>query len=289
MRIFAGLNQNQADDIVDELFGGIRSGKEHVGLLGMAFHKNNPASPNPFNGSDVYDVNGNLIWLLLGNLDDEEHLPCLKKLVKKLTQFAMLLGGFGKSWRRADHRIFYPKYDKHIIGCHWEWVEDNDSPVNNLDDATTLINETITAAKKWMLKRGFELKEPVIQKPTTKEITNTVKSKSSSSTANINANISPQNKKNQNNSQLPKIIRPVGRPVQQEKSQGNTTTQGKEWREAWYSDNVQVWGRIASKTEDSKVIHWLHSSRQNVSLKVKSDRFKTIKCPQSKIIWWKRI
>lgn len=33
------MNQNQADDIVDELFGGIRSGKEKVGLLGMAFHQ----------------------------------------------------------------------------------------------------------------------------------------------------------------------------------------------------------------------------------------------------------
>ena len=232
LRIFAGLNPSQAEDIVDELFGGIRSNQERVGLLGMTFHHLEPYFEN---GSDVYDVSGNLIWLLHGKLHEEEHRPYLEKLVKKLTQFAMLLGGFGKSWRRADHRIFYPKYTKHIIGCHWNWSDDSSNSVTNADDATNLIQETLKAAKEWMLKRNFEIKQPTITQP-------------SNST-------SPSK---QNNPKQPQLIRPVPRPVKNK----NQTTQIIEWREAWYPDNVQVWGRIANNALDSKVIHWLHSSKQ---------------------------
>lgn len=42
----------------------------------------------------------------------------------KLLQFAYIMGGFGKSWRRVWHHQFYPAYyqqgeDKYPIGCHW--------------------------------------------------------------------------------------------------------------------------------------------------------------------------
>ncbi|MGB3655796.1 MAG: RAMP superfamily CRISPR-associated protein [Rivularia sp. (in: cyanobacteria)] len=235
LRIFSGLNPSQAEEIVDELFGGIRSNQERVGLLGMAFHQ---SSLDSFfaNESDVYDVSGNLIWLLLRKLENSEHRPYLQKLVEKLTQFAMLLGGFGKSWRRADHRIFYPKYTKHIIGCHWEWVdENNSSTVNSLDDAKKIIRETVDIAKEWMKKRNFEIKNSV----TTELPKSTSEPK-------------------QNDPKHPQLIRPVPRPVKKK----NQTTHTIEWREAWYPENVQVWGRIAKDALDSKVIHWLHSSRQ---------------------------
>lgn len=237
LRIFGGLNQAQAEDIVDELFGGIRSGKECVGLLGIAFHQDNLYS-DFINGSDVYDVTGNLIWLLLGRLENDEHRPCLEKFVKKLTQFAMLLGGFGKSWRRADHRIFHPTYTKHIIGCHWNWVDDN-NPILSLDkesvdEAKTLIEETITAAKEWMQKRDFEMKQPAAKQPS-------------------NITSKPSQDKPKQTQVKPKLKKPVKKQ--------NQITQEAGWREAWYSENVQVWGRIANKAEDSKAIHWLHSSK----------------------------
>lgn len=231
LRIFGGLNQNQAEDIVDELFGGIRSGKEKVGLLGMAFHQESLKS-DFVNQSDVYDVTGNLIWLLLGKQENFEHRLHLKTLVEKLTQFAMLLGGFGKSWRRADHRIFYPIYTKHIIGCHWNWIDDNCNPIKSLCEATTLIEETITAAKKWMEKRGFEVKQTIATKSLT---TPSISSPSQS-----------------------QLNKPLPRPIKKQ----NQTTLETEWREAWHQENVQVWGRIAKNAKDSQVIPWLHSSKQ---------------------------
>ena len=255
LRIFGGLNQAKAEDIVDELFGGIRSGTEQVGLLGMAFHQDN-LDLYVENDGDVYDVTGNLIWLLLGKLEkgksenleyrlDSKQRQKLQKLIEKLTQFAMLLGGFGKSWRRADHRKFYPEYKKHLIGCHWEWVEDSNNPVTSLNDAKTLIQETLEVAKEWMQIRGFEIKQPV-KAPINMQTSNNIP------------------KPSQNNPKQPRLNRPNPRPVvtkQNQKNQ-NQTKQETKWRESWYRDNVQVWGRIAKNTEDSKVIHWLHSSKR---------------------------
>jgi CRISPR-associated protein Cmr6 len=226
LRIFSGLNQDRAEDIVDELFGGIRSKKERVGLLGMAFHQDDLNSDT---GGDVYDVTGDLIWLLLGKLDGDnknEHRPYLQKLVENLTQFAMLLGGFGKSWRRADHLIFYPKYSKHLIGCHWDWV-DSHVQVQDFSDATNLIDKTINSAKEWMEKRNFEVKQSISIQP-------------------INSTISIS----QNNSDLSQLKKRLPRPVKKG-----------EWREAWNRGNVQVWGRIAENKLDSKVIPWLHASK----------------------------
>lgn len=225
LRIFGGLNQSLAEDIVDELFGGIRSGQEKVGLLGMAFQPDN-LRWDFVNGSDAYDVTGNLIWQLSSKLDNTEHLPWLKKLVEKLNQFAMLLGGFGKSWRRADHRIFYPKYTKHLIGCHWYWLEEEKNSIHSLDDASQLIQDTVNAAREWMVKRGYEFKKTSI-------ITQS-------------STISPTLSFNQNNPNKPQLKRP-------------------EWREAWHSNNVQVWGRITKNAEDSQIIPLLHSSQQSVN------------------------
>jgi len=152
----------------------------------------------------------------------------------------MLLGGFGKSWRRADHRIFYPTYTKHLIGCHWSWVEEDKNPVksldNPIDDATKLIEATLNAAKEWMQKRGFEVKKHIFNQQSS----------------------TPTPAPNQNNPQNPQLKKPIPRPVNKQ----NQTTQEAEWREKWHQENVQVWGRIAKNAEDSKVIHWLHSSKQ---------------------------
>jgi CRISPR-associated protein Cmr6 len=236
LRIFGGLNQSLAEDIVDELFGGIRSGKEQVGLLGMAFEPDPESLKWDFvNGSDAYEITGKLIWTLTGKLDKPEHRLELVTLIEKLTQFAMLLGGFGKSWRRADHRIFHPRYNNHLIGCHWYWVDDDNKPQEISDDvaigyARKLIKETLDAAEKWMKQKGFEIKHPPItaQSPT------------------------PTPASNQDPSNKLLLNKPILKKSQKS-----------EWREAWQSDRVQVWGRIAKHSEDSKIVPLLHSRQQS--------------------------
>ena len=44
-------------------------------------------------------------------------------LTIRLMKFVMLLGGFGRSWRRADHPRFLPNYKRQTIGCHWEFTK----------------------------------------------------------------------------------------------------------------------------------------------------------------------
>jgi len=255
LRIFGGLNQAKAEDLVDELFGGIRSGKEKVGLLGMAFVPDYPEWRSA-DGKDGYDVTGKLIWRLSGKLEKPEHSnlsseqktlvikqhrDSLAELVKKLTQFAMLLGGFGKSWRRADHRIFYPTYTKHLIGCHWEWMNDRHNQVRELKDVDILINQVQEAAKEWMEKRGFEVKQlPATPSPPP-------------APAPVTAPV-------QDDPNKPKLKRPLYKPPAVQKSE---TDQKEVWREAWRKDNVQVWGRTADNSLKSLVIPWLHSSESS--------------------------
>lgn len=250
LRIFGGLNQALAEDVVDELFGSIRSAKEKVGLLGMAFVPDYPEWRSS-DGKDAYDVTGNLIWRLSGELEKIEDKDSLVELVKKLTQFSMLLGGFGKSWRRADHRIFYPTYTKHLIGCHWEWMNDSNNQIGTLDDAASLIKEVQEAAKKWMEKRGFKVKQIPVTPPSV-TVTAPVQDDSN---LKLKRPV-PRPAAVQDDSQ-PKLKRPVPRSSQQIKA-----AETEIWREAWREDNVQVWGRIANNAKESKVIPWLHSSQQ---------------------------
>lgn len=81
----------------------------------------------------------------------------------------MLLGGFGKSWRRVDHRLIYPDYlsnnKKPMIGCHWEFVEKSKGlylPVNKLTNITSFLNYIHdTSIKQWVESRGKKLSSKI--------------------------------------------------------------------------------------------------------------------------------
>jgi CRISPR-associated protein Cmr6 len=138
LRIFGGLtDETTAETLVAILFGNIQKGNDRAGLLSMKFQPFPPTvsgSENPViqmygQGNyqvDTYKVEGELNWLLTQKLSETEQ-AILKELVKHLIQFAMIFGGFGKSWRRADHRLFYEEYynnPKPMIGCHWQWLNE---------------------------------------------------------------------------------------------------------------------------------------------------------------------
>lgn len=162
--------------------------------------------------------------------EQAEHRDCLVQLIKKLTQFAMLLGGFGKSWRRADHQIFLLNnkiYNEHLIGCHWDWVDPGDNTVNNQKEVTELIQSALTVARSWMKLRAYT------------EF----------------SFVSEQNTKLQTDRQ--ECLKSKGVFLKSDKPAF--------WREAWHADNVQVWGRPAKNEGDSKVIPWLHSKQLGIT------------------------
>lgn len=161
LRIFGGLTDaDTADRLVEQLFGGVR-GQGTVGLLSMVFRESYLDLDTFGQGAyaqPIYDVEGDLIWLLTQNLDRPDHQDTLKKLIAALTRFAMLLGGFGKSWRRADHRLFYEDYYedsyKPLIGCHWQWLGErsllNDVQVRKLEKVGEFIDKVRQIAEEWM-------------------------------------------------------------------------------------------------------------------------------------------
>jgi CRISPR-associated protein Cmr6 len=163
LRIFGGLtNAEMADKIVDHLFGGIKGNSgATIGLLGMSFRNSRLDMGNFGSGNystPTYNIEGELVWLLNSQLNNPEHKEALTKLVANLTQFAMVLGGFGKSWRRADHRLFHEEYYqnryKPLIGCHWQWLGERsllrDVQVRRLDQVGEFINKVRQSAQDWM-------------------------------------------------------------------------------------------------------------------------------------------
>ncbi len=155
LRIFGGLtDERNAESLVDTLFGGIQNKEAKWGLLAMQFYEQT-LDLNANKGT--YNVVGDLSWQLTQQISAKA-LTALKELVKRLMQFAMVLGGFGKAWRRADHRLFLENYQRQIIGCHWQWYGQKSlivhNPVRKLDQVTTCIEKLQEAAQNWMQLQG---------------------------------------------------------------------------------------------------------------------------------------
>lgn len=165
LRIFGGLTDGEtADRLVETLFGGV-TGSGTVGLLAMNWIDFHPPQLDSFeegHGEPTYKVDGELRWRLTRKLPLQEE-KSLQKLVRGLNRFSMLLGGFGKSWRRVDHRLFYPDYydgakAKPLIGCHWRWGENSLERANlawNLKIVSQLIDFVRKSAREWMELQGI--------------------------------------------------------------------------------------------------------------------------------------
>ncbi len=136
LRLLAGVtNVETAQSLTKQLWGGISGNREDngaiVGKLGIDFHVENliPGehnySPNGrrANPMPIYNLkSGRLDILSIKEVSQQE-----REFLNLLIKFSLLLGGFGKSWRRIHHRRFYPDYfqnnDKPMIGCHWEFSQ----------------------------------------------------------------------------------------------------------------------------------------------------------------------
>ncbi|MBF1999306.1 MAG: hypothetical protein IGS38_01120 [Synechococcales cyanobacterium M58_A2018_015] len=130
-RLFNGITDEEtADRITKLLWGGI--GKRDaaiVGMLGISFSApqlelDEWVGQNPNNRVPVYETGDATLDILLMRADlTSEQKDELKQFTIRLMKFAMLLGGFGKSWRRAYHPRFLPDYKRQMIGCHWEFTK----------------------------------------------------------------------------------------------------------------------------------------------------------------------
>ena len=159
LRLFGGVtSETFAKDAVDQLFGGLGAGEAaKLGLLEMAythstlqvelFGSGNQSQP-------VFRTSGLLQWRLQRTFANGESEDMLRRLVAALHGLTMALAGFGRSWRRPDHRIFRPSYRKTPIGCHWQWLNPSALPkgihVQSGRDLEVLLREARGLASQWL-------------------------------------------------------------------------------------------------------------------------------------------
>ena len=243
---FVGWDDS-AEAIVETLFGGIRN-KGTQGLLGLEVRLLNNGTPplrevNTYEGPPVpitfYDLECEVIWRFTKLREHREHRQQLQTLIQKLMEFAMLLGGFGKSWRRADHNIFRPNYKNHPIGCHWQWVNELDDPIQSPNNVTTLINETRDAVWNWI-------------------------------------DCLPQDFHSRHEARLMKMINPP-LLLKSPKAKNSNDFKTDCWRELWKPGRVEVWMRVSNG--ESKVIDWLHDNsnyrRQKQAQRGQNSRYRS--------------
>ena len=159
LRLFGGVTDSlTAQQVVGRLFGSLsREEGQNVGLLATAYTDVWSELGMSGRGSwaqPVYATSGRLQWRLTRSCRRGENEALLAELLAVLHGLTMTLGGFGKGWRRPDHRIFHPSYAKTPIGCHWQWLEAEKLPteliVGTPEEIGALLSRSSRLARRWL-------------------------------------------------------------------------------------------------------------------------------------------
>jgi CRISPR-associated protein Cmr6 len=174
LRILAGItNEAVAKALTQKIWGGIDGGAT-VGNVGILFAVDDKDIQL---GEHIYRPNGKgvsmpIYKLKIGRFDllqVSEISTELRQFLRQLIRFSMLLGGFGKSWRRIHHKLFdrsfdvsyFKNDDKPMIGCHWEFLQESEKlwVLNNasgLSSVTQFLQETQASAIAWLQSEGYQ-------------------------------------------------------------------------------------------------------------------------------------
>jgi CRISPR-associated protein Cmr6 len=159
LRLFGGLTDAQtAMRVVGRLFGSLsREEKQNVGLLATAY-----TEPEVHLGSygpggweqPIYATSGLLQWRQMRPAAKGEDMALLKDLLAALHGLTMSLAGFGRGWRRPDHRIFLSDYGRTPIGCHWQWSDpaqlESWIHVQSPHELSVLLQRSQKLASRWL-------------------------------------------------------------------------------------------------------------------------------------------
>ncbi|MFN7229658.1 MAG: hypothetical protein ACK5UG_11435 [Synechococcaceae cyanobacterium] len=163
LRLFGGLcDESSARQVVGRLFGSLSHDEGHnVSLLATAYTAESTELGSYGRGSwqqPTYATCGSVQWRLMRRCSQGEDEQLLRDLLAALHGLTMSLGGFGKSWRRPDHSIFYRTYGKTPIGCHWQWRDFQQLPpwihVQSTADLSGLLTRSRQLAERWLQATG---------------------------------------------------------------------------------------------------------------------------------------
>ena len=139
-RLLAGVvsDRSQLDAEVNRLFGSSAS----QGTIQLFWEQRKDVEYGRFGATQTFRADG----LLHLNASQDKDIDLIEQVLK----FAFIMGGFGKSWRRASHELFYRTYKKFEIGCHWEMSDTARSWIgiqstDNLKAFLTEMHQTYTS------------------------------------------------------------------------------------------------------------------------------------------------
>jgi CRISPR-associated protein Cmr6 len=157
MRLLGGVTEAAtAERLTKKLWGGFNGNNGSiVGELGIAF-----SSGQLYEGGGWVPpfrlTQGKLDILALKTLGNQRRQD-LSKFTEELLKFSMLLGGFGKSWRRASHAKFYSDDGyvnrKNHIGVHWRFCPESESfyiPFKSVDSIRTYFQNLRQTVRDWV-------------------------------------------------------------------------------------------------------------------------------------------
>jgi len=173
LRLFSSVTDDRtAEELTKELWGGFAGSQGAiVGHLGIAFNPVDLDLGEFRYGKNImptYELDSGSLTIIAMGRFPEEYNKELRILATQILRFAMLLGGFGKSWRRIDHRLFLPEYcnngNKPMIGCHWQFTKQSQKyyfPVNSINHLTKTLESIQTTVKNWVTSKGKNLNNQV--------------------------------------------------------------------------------------------------------------------------------
>jgi CRISPR-associated protein Cmr6 len=169
LRLFGGLTDERTTlQVVGQLFGTLTGeADQSVGLLSTAYTGSQTSMGTFGTGSwsqPVFATSGQLQWRQARGLKNGEDGLLLVELLAQLHGLTVTLGGFGRGWRRPDHRIFAPWYDKTPIGTHWQWLNTSELPngvhVQSVEDLENLLRQAHSTARRWLAAVGLRSANP---------------------------------------------------------------------------------------------------------------------------------
>lgn len=109
-RLLGGVSNDAGsiDKKVERLFGS----SSDVGALKIFWEQKKDVVYDDFGQTKTFKTEGILYFDA-----SQEDVGFMEQVLK----FAFVMGGFGKSWRRASHQLFHRTYTKFEIGCHWQF------------------------------------------------------------------------------------------------------------------------------------------------------------------------
>jgi CRISPR-associated protein Cmr6 len=169
LRLFGGLTDAQtAMRVVGRLFGSLsRDEGQNVGLLATAYTEPEMNLGSYGQGSwsqPIYATSGLLQWRQMRAAAKGEDMALLVELLAALHGLTMSLAGFGRGWRRPDHRIFLSDYGRTPIGSHWQWSDPAQLPgwihVQSPSELTQLLQRSQKLASRWLQATAASSGEP---------------------------------------------------------------------------------------------------------------------------------